>query len=241
MPSFYESDYGRELTGRSDKHLIVVDQQRVHRSIYAALNEMAFSAACDGHRLTVVSGWRSYARQCAIWNAKAKGERAILDDNGDSIPREDLTDEEAMWAILRWSALPGASRHHWGTDIDVIDGAALKPGFSCQLTRSETEAGGIFERFHCWLDSYLEPRNSLFFRPYSREDWGIAPEPWHLSFAPIAMKYQQSLSLARLREFILRSDILLQDCVVANLEEIYARFVMVDWNLYPQRAEGALC
>ncbi len=35
---------------------------------------------------------------------------------------------ERVAAILVWSALPGASRHHWGTDCDVIDAAALPPG-----------------------------------------------------------------------------------------------------------------
>ena len=32
-------------------------------------------------------------------------------------------------AILLWSALPGASRHHWGTDFDVFDRAAVPPDY----------------------------------------------------------------------------------------------------------------
>ena len=39
-----------------------------------------------------------------------------------------LSPAERIEAILRWSALPGASRHHWGTDLDLIDAHAIQPG-----------------------------------------------------------------------------------------------------------------
>ncbi len=241
MPTYQDSPLDLELSGRTDRQLITLGQHRVHHSLYAALNEMAFSAAQRGHTLTIVSGWRSHERQCVIWNSKVRGDRPILDDEGRTLRRSDLSDEQAMWAILRWSALPGASRHHWGTDIDVIDGAALTRGGSCRLTRDETEAGGIFEQFHRWLDSYLELKNTLFFRPYCREDWGIAPEPWHLSYAPMAMNYQKAMTLDRLRALVAHSDILLKACVIKHLDEIYARYVMVDWNLYPHAEGGDPC
>ncbi len=32
-----------------------------------------------------------------------------------------LSDLEKCKAMLRWSAVPGASRHHWGTEIDIFD------------------------------------------------------------------------------------------------------------------------
>lgn len=237
MTFLAESVPDLELFGKADTQLITLGQHRIHHSLYAPLNEMAFHAASQGHRLTIVSAWRSFERQCVLWNAKANGERPILDDEGRIIRRQDLDDEEAMWAILRWSALPGASRHHWGTDIDVIDGAALKPGVNCQLTREETEAGGVFEAFHRWLDSYLVTENTLFFRPYSRVDWGIAPEPWHLSYAPVSMTYQKALTIDLLRACVQCSEIQLKDCVLRHLEEIYVNFVMVDWTLYPQAGD----
>jgi len=36
-----------------------------------------------------------------------------------------LRASEKIASILRWSALPGTSRHHWGTDLDIIDAKAL--------------------------------------------------------------------------------------------------------------------
>ena len=46
---------------------------------------------------------------------------------GRSMPRRSTT-AARIDAILCWSALPGGSRHHWGTDCDVIDAAALPAG-----------------------------------------------------------------------------------------------------------------
>ena len=68
-------------------------------------------------------------------------------------------------AILTWSALPGASRHHWGSDIDVIDAAALGPGARAQLVAEEFAPGGRFERLNGWLDSNMGRFG--FFRPYA--------------------------------------------------------------------------
>ena len=51
---------------------------------------------------------------------------------------------ERIEAILPWSALPGASRHHWGTDVDLIDRKATPPGYRVQLTPEEFEPGGPF-------------------------------------------------------------------------------------------------
>ena len=32
-----------------------------------------------------------------------------------------LKPDEAINEIIRFSTLPGTSRHHWGTEIDIID------------------------------------------------------------------------------------------------------------------------
>ena len=58
-----------------------------------------------------------------------------------------------MRAILHWSALPGASRHHWGTEIDVIDRAALLHGQLAQLVPDEYAADGVFAKLGLWLSA----------------------------------------------------------------------------------------
>ena len=89
-------------------------------------------------------------------------------------------------AILLWSALPGASRHHWGTEIDVIDRAALRPGQHAQLIPAEYCAEGVFGGLDRWLTEHAGAFG--FFRPYDRDRGGVQPEPWHLSFAPVSVQ-----------------------------------------------------
>ncbi len=222
-----------QLHGLTDCHLMAVNGYFIHAALYGPFNALCYSAARAGFKLQVVSAWRSFDRQRQIWNEKAAGLRPILDDSGAIVARKTLTDEETMWAILRWSALPGASRHHWGTDIDVIDAASVPAGYRVQLTVEETVNGGVFAEFHRWLDDYLRRPDCHFFRPYLSDTGGIAPEPWHLSYAPQAMLYQQMITVEQLREFIMSVDIALKSNILANLDEIVARFVAVDGRRYP--------
>ena len=67
------------------------------------------------------SSFRDFARQLQIWNGKFSGERPMFDAGGRPARRGALSPRERIDAILLWSALPGASRHHWGTDLDLID------------------------------------------------------------------------------------------------------------------------
>lgn len=79
-------------------------------------------------------------------------------------------------AILRWSALPGASRHHWDTDLDIFDPDLLPPGAQLQLTPEEYLPGGCFASLTRWLDRHLGEYG--FYRPYARDRGGVAVEAW---------------------------------------------------------------
>ena len=132
-----------------------------------------------------------------------------------------------MFAILRWSALPGASRHHWGTDLDVYDKAATPEGYEIQLIPAEVEAGGMHAPFHEWLDDRIATGTAFgFHRPYDADRGGVAPERWHLSHAPIATEYARMLTLDLLRSAIEGAEIRLRDVVLENLDQIYRRFVL---------------
>jgi len=222
-----------ELHGLTDSHLLAVDRYCIHPKVFGPLNSLCYRAAQAGYRVRVVSAWRSFERQQKIWNEKAEGQRPIFDESGAIVSRDAMSDEEAMWAILKWSALPGASRHHWGTDIDVVDGACIPAGYQVKLTVDETIEGGPFAGMHRWLDGYLSQPACPFFRPYRKDEGGVAPEPWHLSYAPQAMYYQKLMTEERLRQFIESVDIALKSTILANLDEIFARFVSVDWQRYP--------
>jgi oligoendopeptidase F len=55
---------------------------------------------------------------------------------------------------------------------------------------------------------------------------GVAPERWHLSYAPVASTCLRLLTVDLLRQTVEQADLALKDVVIANLAEIYRRFVI---------------
>ena len=109
---------------------------------FAALQGDALAAGFD---LAIASSFRSFERQCAIWNGKASGERPVYGDGGDVVELGELAPSDQVHAIMRFSALPGTSRHHWGSDLDVFDAAAVPKGYQLQLSMAEVAGGGRFD------------------------------------------------------------------------------------------------
>ena len=181
------------------------------------------AAGKAGIELAAVSAHRSFSAQAALWNAKWCGERPVLDRAGRVVEMAPLNPAERMAAILVWSALPGASRHHWGTEFDVIDRAAVPPGYQVQLVPAEYGPGGPFEKLGRWLDRHLPEHG--FHRPYRRDLGGVAPEPWHLSCTAVAGVASKTLRLAHLRAAVAKSSLAGRDTVLAELPALYERYV----------------
>ncbi len=219
------------LVGQHDAHLCSDAAGagiggRVHLAVLAPFLALRTAAAEAGFDLRILSGFRAFDRQLSIWNRKVGGELAVLDSAARPIDIATLTPRELAFAILRWSALPGASRHHWGTDVDVFDAAATPGGYETQLVPGEVEGGGIFAPLHEWLDARMASGTALgFFRPFDVDRGGVAPERWHLSYAPLATEFQRLLTPELLRSAIADADMRLKDVVLGNLDEIHARFV----------------
>ncbi len=199
---------------------------RVHREVVEPFLELKAAARAEGFDLAILSGFRDFERQLGIWNRKASGAQAVLDSNADPLDIYSLSEEELVFAILRWSALPGASRHHWGTDLDVFDAAAKPEGYAIELLPEEVDSGGMFGPLHDWLDRRIAAKAAFgFFRPYERDLNGVAPERWHLSHAPVAARFEQLHSVDVLRDTLRRADLALKDAVLLSLDEICERFV----------------
>jgi len=202
---------------------------------WLAFDRLQEEAREEGIELLIASGFRDFDRQLTIWNAKARGDRPVLNDAGTLIDAESLSPLELAHAIMRWSALPGASRHHWGTDLDVYDGATLSRDYALQLVPEEYEARGPFANLAHWLSDRVKRNEAFgFFLPYAKDSGGIAPEPWHLSYAPLAAGYQQRWGVPGLRECLASADILLADDLVPELDAIFSRYVNVDPTIYPE-------
>jgi LAS superfamily LD-carboxypeptidase LdcB len=216
----------RELTGRARTHIIEIEQPRCALHFEAVTSFLALrdAAARDGIDLRAVSSYRDFDRQVALWNRKWRGERMLYARDGRPLDHARLSEQQLVDAILAWSAIPGGSRHHWGTDVDVIDQAAMPEGYEVQLLPSEYARDGVFARLTGWLDRHMSRFG--FFRPYGSDRGGAGVEPWHLSYAPIASEAMEALSLSVLRTAIVQGDMLGKEAVLDRLPEIYTRFIL---------------
>lgn len=214
-----------ELTGRARTHVVQRDDLRaaVHPDALAAFLDMKADASRAGIDLSITSSFRDFAAQQRIWDMKFRGERPLFDAAGNEYERTRLSDEAVIEAILCWSAVPGASRHHWGSELDLVDRAAMPEGYRVQLLPSECAPGAIFHPLHCWLDANLS--RYTFFRPYQVFRGGVRPEPWHVSFAPVAVPALRALTPDVLANAIEASDMLGRALVLARLTEIHERYV----------------
>lgn len=215
-----------EVTGRARAHLGTVENPpcALHKEVIAPYLAMRAAAAVDGIDLVAFSGFRDFDRQLAIWNAKFRGERPMQDRAGRPLDPHALSAAERVTAILWWSALPGASRHHWGTDFDVVDAAALPAGYRLQVVPAEYQAGGPFARLTTWLDAHMHAFG--FFRPYVTDRGGVSPEPWHLSHAPVAARAQAALDIDGLRAVLQAAPIEGREAVLASLDRNYDDYVV---------------
>ena len=194
-----------ELTGRARTHVqdCATPYCTLHPEALSALQAMSAAALGAGIELLPVSSFRDFARQLRIWNDKFSGQRPLLDRDSNPLETSLLSEAERVTAILVWSALPGASRHHWGSDCDLIDRAALPPQAPVELLSADFG----------------------FYRPYDLDRGGVQPEPWHLSFAPLAHGALASMRPELLRTALEAAPLAGRDSVIARLPELFERHV----------------
>ncbi|MTB50187.1 M15 family metallopeptidase [Lewinella sp. W8] len=150
------------------------DPYLLHRETYAAFEKMHAAAMADGVQLIMVSATRNFQRQRQIWEAKWKGQRLLEGKEKADEVYPDPADRAR--AILRYSSMPGTSRHHWGTDIDLN-----------ALTNEFFDAGKGKEVYD-WLVAHAHEYG--FCQPYTPKGAdrpsGYEEERWHWSYLPLA-------------------------------------------------------
>jgi LAS superfamily LD-carboxypeptidase LdcB len=217
------------LTGMTDEHVLEFENSGrfMHKDVISAFKQLQLQAKEEIQAdIQIVSCFRNFARQLAGWNAKAQGKRPLLDDQDNELPYQDMSPTEILYAILRWSAVPGASRHHWGTDVDIYDANEMKCE-EVQLVPSECIPEGPFGKLHQWLNMKMDTKEAFdFFRPYENERGGVGQEKWHLSYAPIAQEYYNHYSIDLFKAHLQAIEIELKDILITNCEEVYEKYVM---------------
>ena len=113
--------------------------------------------------------------------------------------------KKAILEIIRFSTIPGTSRHHWGTDIDIIDGNY--PDEKDVLKSEKFEKNGVFYKLKKWLDENSEKFG--FYLAYNNDSnrKGFEYEPWHYSFKPSSVKYYNALINLDLEKIIKNSNL----------------------------------
>jgi LAS superfamily LD-carboxypeptidase LdcB len=214
----------QQLCGLSDSHITwLSDRIGIHKEMQLAWQSLSDAALTKGFELKIASGYRSFDRQLSIWNRKFSGELATKNKNNEIVNLSELSDEEKVDAILTYSALPGTSRHHWGTDIDIYADNLLETDQKLQLEPWEYQQCGPFEELSLWLEQ--DAATFGFFHPYDKDRGGVAIEPWHLSFAPLAQPCLCDISVETLAQTITQADILGKQAILSKLPMIFSQYV----------------
>lgn len=213
-----------QLSGQSDTHITWLTQHvGIHQNMLVAWQSLCAAALTQGFNLKIASGYRSFDRQLSIWNRKFSGELSTKNNLNQTVNLSSLTDEEKVEAILVYSALPGTSRHHWGTDIDIYASNLLPDNQKLQLEPWEYETDGPFKQLSVWLEKNSETYG--FFLPYDKDRGGVAIEPWHLSYAPISQACLCDVNIEMLSNVIERADILGKKAILAKLTNIFSKYI----------------
>jgi LAS superfamily LD-carboxypeptidase LdcB len=138
---------------------------------YWALKEKARE---DHWRLILVSGYRSFRSQRRIWNAS---DEAYL--------KKGATDQKKrVEAVMSLASVPGLSRHHWGTDLDISE-TSLRG----QLVNIESDTPEKVLKFYRWMEENA-PKFG-FCKVYLGNDGPVKHEPWHWTYLPFSKTYQK--------------------------------------------------
>ena len=194
----------------------------IHHKMLTDYQALVSGAAEANIEISIASGFRSFERQLLIWNNKFSGARAIKNAEGEQVNINGLNPLDIVEAILLFSALPGASRHHWGCDIDIY-AANLLEGQALQLEPWEYDSSGPMAKLSSWLADNANKYG--FYFPYDSFRGGVAAEPWHLSYAPLAKQYQSAFKLDSFKELLLQTDIAGKAVIIENLSMIFKRYI----------------
>ena len=194
----FQEIYTRDLLIGKGNPDLLGDQFKMEKDTYTSFLEMKSEALKENINIEVVSAYRSFEKQKEIFEKKYS-----------LYISEGLTPNEAINKIIEYSTIPGTSRHHWGTDIDIIDANATRP--KDVLNEKHFNSQGPFYKLKEWL--YKNAQTFGFYEVYTNNltRKGFKYEPWHFSYAPVSKPMLQSyikLDIQKIleEEIILGSD-----------------------------------
>ncbi len=186
-----------ELIGKGTPELYGNDF-KLRKEAYEAYISMKDEAKKSNILLKVVSSYRDYNHQNSIWERKYK--RYIS---------QGFSPESTINKIIEYSTIPGTSRHHWGTDVDIVDANVKQP--RSLLDPNNFENHGCFGNLRRWMDA--NANNFGFYLVYTNQEdrKGFKYEPWHYSYKPLSIEYLSEYRQLNLNEILQNENLLGKD------------------------------
>lgn len=187
LSAFGQIDTAKHVLGKvqyaDESDFVLIPESHASRSgmylrkeVLAAFKKMHESAQKDGVSLKIVSAARNFNHQKRIWEAKWNGTRKVSGLRlNESIPNP----AKRAKKILLYSSMPGTSRHHWGTDIDIN---SVNPSYF------ETKTG---QKEYEWLR--INASEFGFCQTYTTKGSdrpnGYEEEKWHWTYTPTSILF----------------------------------------------------
>lgn len=206
-----------QLLGKGSPQLVEQNEYRLRPQVAAAFDKMTAAAQQDSIGIQVVSSYRDYAHQNRIWERKFKS----YTGNG-------MKDLEAIKKIIEYSTIPGTSRHHWATDLDIIQSGT---GVTSNVLDPDKFHGtGPFCELKAWLDKHAESFGfyEVYTNDYGRK--GFNYEPWHFSYAPLSVGYLQQYTKLNIAQILQQEKLLGSDAFTAAFINQYKTENVLDIN-----------
>jgi len=149
----------------------------LRKETYEAFIKMSDAAKLEGVELIIISATRNFDSQKRIWENKWNGKVQV---EGKDLTTVSDPKERAR-LILLYSSMPGTSRHHWGTDMDLNS-----------LENNFFESGeGL--KIYQWLTAHAAEYG--FCQPYTSKTsdrTGYEEEKWHWSYLPLSGEFLET-------------------------------------------------
>lgn len=183
-----------ELIGKGNPNLYGEGFQ-LRKEAHDAFERLKNEALKSDIRIQAVSSYRGYNHQNSIWERKYN--RNI---------NKGLTPEESINKIIEYSTIPGTSRHHWATDIDIIDANVTQP--SSVLQPRHYENNGCYRKLKLWMNNHANTFGFYLVYTNATNRKGFKYEPWHYSYKPLSSNYLAQYKNLSIKDIIANENLL---------------------------------
>lgn len=206
-----------DLIGKSSPNIVKGKDYRVLPEVSVAFEKMREDAKKAGFDICVISSYRNYNYQNKLWEKKFKANKA-----------KGMNDEDNIKSIIQYSTIPGTSRHHWGTDIDIIDmskGIPIDP-----LNEKHFNRGGQMHKFKLWLDENANKYGFYLVYTNNPDRKGFKYEPWHFTYKPVSDKMMNEFKKIDIKTILQENQLMGSNSFTEEFIEKYKNENLFDIN-----------